>query len=388
MLNQVEKYLSKLTEEHSACPDNQAIAAQDDVAVFSGEPYLARIAKEALESLGCFAAVAAKPALPFADYLLQRAQTHESRITPGDTESRTFLHDIPIIRKKELGSNPARAISAQLAGRKGVIAEGIGIIAAGTLTVEQAYINWSSVFHSTFIKYLSDILNEGFMLPGETDAFLDFRNDWLRPLTADGLTFRKGPIKAKEDILDEITRVGRYVVQNRLVDSFFGNISYVCGNLLYISQTASSLDNLTGCIDPVPFDDSSTVGITASSELAAHRAIIEETGCRAILHGHPRFAVIMSMLCDERDACAVSDCWKDCLKVRFVGDTPVVAGEIGAGGLARNVSPVIGKTGRTIVYGHGVFSIGGSDFADAFRGMIDVENFCRNEYFKLLDNKS
>ena len=388
MLDQIEKYLSKLTEDRSSCPDNQAIAAQDDVVVFSGEPLFSHITKETLKSLGCFAVVVAKPALPFADYLLQRARDHECKITPRDTESRTFLHDIPIIRKKELENNPARAISARLAGRRGVIAEGIGIIAAGTLTVEQAYINWSSVFHSTFVKYLSDILNEGFTLSGEADAFISFRNDWLRPLTSEGLEFRKGPIKTKEDILDEVIRVGRYVERRGLVDSFFGNISYACGNLLYISQTASSLDNLSGCIDPVPFDDSSTVGITASSELAAHRAIIEKTGCRAILHGHPRFAVVMSMLCGERESCAISDCWKDCPKIRFLGNTPVVAGEIGAGGLAKNVSPVIGKTGQAIVYGHGVFSIGGSDFAEAFRGMINVENFCRNEYFKLLDNKN
>ena len=37
------------------------------------------------------------------------------------------------------------------------------------------------------------------------------------------------------------------------------------------------------------------------------------------------------MLCEEAD-CQVSDCWKDCPRVRYLGDTPVVAGEIGKGG--------------------------------------------------------
>jgi ribulose-5-phosphate 4-epimerase/fuculose-1-phosphate aldolase len=174
-------------------------------------------------------------------------------------------------------------------------------------------------------------------------------------------------------------------VQRGLVDSFFGNISYSNGDLLYISQTASSLDELAGCIDPVPFENSSTVGITASSELVAHRTIFETTGCRAILHGHPRFAVVMSMLCDEKASCPITDCWRDCPKVRLLGGTPVVAGEIGAGGIAKNVPPVIGGPGRAIVYGHGVFAIGRNDFREAFQALVDVENWCRTEYFRRFD---
>jgi ribulose-5-phosphate 4-epimerase/fuculose-1-phosphate aldolase len=177
-------------------------------------------------------------------------------------------------------------------------------------------------------------------------------------------------------------------VQQGLVDSFFGNISYSNGDLIYISQTASSLDELPGCIDPVPFENSSTVGITASSELVAHRSIFETTGCRAILHGHPRFAVVMSMLCEEQVECGITDCWRDCKKVRLLGGTPVVAGEIGAGGIARNVPPVIGESGRAIVYGHGIFAIGRTDFREAFQALVDVENWCRAEYFRRFDERS
>ena len=65
----------------------------------------------------------------------------------------------------------------------------------------------------------------------------------------------------------------------------------------------------------------------------------------------------------------------------------MVAGEIGAGGIARNVPPVIGETGRAIVYGHGVFSIGMADFQAAFQALMDVENWCRNEYFRRFDKR-
>ena len=387
MHDQILKYIDKLTADRSAPPAMIAFAAQDDVMISLGEPSLAGIAADTLAQLNCLALCAAQPALPFAEFLLRRATADEHEIIPRDTETRTFLHDIPLLRASELGDHPASVIAGLLGSRKGIIVEGIGIIATGALTVEQAYINWSSVFHSTFIKYLEDLLHEGFRVPGETVAFESFRTEWLQPLTADGLEFRPGPMVDKAVILDEITRVGRYTVLRGLVDSFFGNISYTNGDLIFISQTASSLDELAGCIDPVPFENTSTVGITASSELVAHRSIFELTGCHAILHGHPRFAVVMSMICKEQEQCGIVDCWKDCRKVRMLGGTPVVAGEIGAGGIAKNVPPVIGMSGRTIVYGHGVFAIGRTDFREAFQSLVDVENWCRAEYFRRFDER-
>jgi len=388
MLVQIQKYSGKMISDRSADPDHIAFAAQDDTMVSFGDATLAALASDILSRLNCLALAAARPSLPFADFLIKRSVSFEHAIVPRDTETRTFLHDIPILRSSELGAEPALTIAKLLGNRKGVIVEDVGIIANGALTVEQAYINWSSVFHSTYIKYLEDILEHGFLLPEEEDAFSHFRKEWLQPISAEDLEFRQGPIADKWSILDEIARVGRYTVKRGLVDSFFGNISYSNGDLIYISQTASSLDELPGCIDPVPFENSSTVGITASSELVAHRSIFETTGCRAILHGHPRFAVIMSMMCEEKSDCPVVDCWKECSKVRYLNDTPVVAGEIGAGGIARNVPPVIGETGRAIVYGHGVFSIGMTGFRDAFQALVDVENWCREEFFRRFDERS
>lgn len=386
MHDQIAKYSAKMISEGAAQGGKIAFAAQDDTMISAGETVLARLSESVLSRLNCLAVAAASPSLPFADFLVQRAAGDERVIIPRDTETRTFLHDIPIIRKSEIGSDPAETFALLLGNRKGIVVEGTGIIASGALTVEQAYINWSSIFHSTYIKYLEDLLEHGFMLPDEEEAFSRFRRELL-PLSSEGLDFRGGPLVEKSDILEEIARVGRYTVQRRLVDSFFGNISYSNGDLIYISQTAASLDELPGCIDPVPFENSSTVGITASSELVAHRSIFETTGCRAILHGHPRFAVVMSMICNEKESCTVTDCWKDCSKVRFLGDTPVVAGEIGAGGIARNVPPVIGRTGAAVVYGHGVFAVGMADFREAFKGLVDVENWCRAEYFRLVDKK-
>jgi ribulose-5-phosphate 4-epimerase/fuculose-1-phosphate aldolase len=386
MIDQINKYTLKLLADRSAQPGRIAFAAKDDVIVSAGEPLLANLAERILSRLNCLALVVSAPSLPFADFLVARTSEPVKAIVPRDTETRTFLHDIPFIRASELERDPAGQIAELLGSRKGIVVEGIGIIANGALTVEQAFINWSSVFHSTFVKYLEDILHEGFRLPGERESFDSFRTDWLKPLTADGLMFREGPLAEHSVILDEMAQVGRYTVERGLVDSFFGNISCRKGDLIYISQTASSLDELAGCIDPVSFGNSSTTGITASSELAAHRRIYETCDAQVILHGHPKFAVVMSMLCEEKD-CPVTDCWRDCEKVRIMGGTPVVAGEIGAGGLAKRVPPVIGGPGRALVYGHGVFTIGRLDFGEAFRALVDVENWCRQEYFRRLDER-
>ena len=387
MRSLIRKYAGKMERDRSVAPGRIGIAAQDDVMLSEGAPDLSRLASDVLSRLSCLGMVVAPSSLPFPDFLVRRAPVGSSTLVPLDTETRTFLHDIPFLRKEELGPEPAATIATLLSKRKGVVAEGIGIVASGPVTLEQAYIHYSSVFHACYVKYLLDVLQEGFLLPGEAEAFRAFREEYLRPPTAEGLSFRAGPLDDPEEVLSEIRAVGRYTVERGLVDSFFGNISYRVGETVFISQTAVSLDELAGCVDPVPKDNRSTTGITASSELLAHRRICEATGARAVLHGHPKFAVAMSMLCDVID-CPVKDCWKDCTRVRMLGDTPIVAGEIGAGGLAARVPPVIGGPGKAIVYGHGVFAIGRDGFEEAFRSMVDVENRCREEYFRRLDARA
>ncbi len=383
MRDQIAKYAARLLADRAALPGGIAFAAQDDVMIRDGEPGLAGLAGDVLGSLSCLALCAARPALPFANFLVRRSPPGDSRIVPRDTETRTFLHDIPVLRRDAAGPDVAVRIARLLGRRKGIVVEGVGIVAVGALTVEQAYIHYCSVFHATYIKYLLDLLRDGFLLPGEKEIFDAFRREGLPPLSAEGLVFRRGPLSDPDEIRREIAAAGRYTVERGLVDSFFGNVSYRSGGTVYISQTAASLDELGGCIDPVPADDSSTAGITASSELLAHRKIYEACGGRAILHGHPRFAVAMSMVCEEK-GCAVTDCWRDCEKVRFVGDTPVVARAIGAGGLARRVPPAMKKNGRAIVYGHGVFTLGAEDFREAFEAMVDVERRCRAAYLERL----
>jgi ribulose-5-phosphate 4-epimerase/fuculose-1-phosphate aldolase len=270
--------------------------------------------------------------------------------------------------------------------RKAAIIQGLGVVASGGMTVEQAFIGFSSIFHTTFVKYLLDLLTEGFRMPDERRHFDEFRKLWLRKRDLSDLTFVSGLIDGRDEIIREICRVGRYTVEKGYVDSFFGNISYFDGRTIFISQTAASLDELEGHIDPVPLDGSSTSGLSASSELPAHRGIYVASQYHAILHGHPKFSVIMSMHCEERN-CVIEDCNRLCNRTRSACGVPIVAGETGAGGLARSVPLALKESGVCIVYGHGIFSAGEKDFRDAFVKMVDVENRCQEEYFVLVDKQ-
>ncbi len=386
MIRQIERYAAKLHADGSARPDRTTLLARDDRLLCWGAEELLPLGKAVIERLNVISLVVAEPQLPFLELLLRRTDPATAELIPLDTETRTFLHDIPLVRKGEFSASDPQRLVELLGQRKGVLVEGVGIMATGSVTVEQAYINYSSVYHAIFVKTLYDLLKA----PSPTREELALlRPLWeqlrLQPIEALTDDLQRGGLAGKAQVLSAMQQVGERTVALKLVDSFFGNISCRCGDQLYISQTGASLESLAGCIDQVPNDNSSTAGITASSELIAHRAIFRQTGAATILHGHPKFSVILSLLCEET-ACRIADCWKNCAKIRYLKDVPVVAGEIGAGGIAKNVPPVIGQEGVAVVYGHGVFAIGEEDFHQPLLAMVNLENWCREEYLRRLQS--
>jgi len=196
-----------------------------------------------------------------------------------------------------------------------------------------------------------------------------------------------GPFATSKHVVQAMDQAGKATVELGLVDSFFGNISYCLDDVLYISQTGASLDELTDCIDPCPLDGSSCAGLTASSELMAHQEVVLKTGARAILHGHPRFTVILSMDCEKSSCEKRGRCHIECAEPRFIGNIPVVPGEVGTGptGLVNTLPPaMVGRRG-VIVYGHGLFATGREDFRESFATLLSVGNFCREQYFRQID---
>ena len=169
---------------------------------------------------------------------------------------------------------------------------------------------------------------------------------------------------------------GKAVVHAGLVDSFFGNISYRLGDLIYISQTGSSLDELGGYIDRVTMDGSSTCELTSSSELLAHVRTYELTEDNAILHGHPRFSVIMSMF---GETLQFGD-------RRSIEGIPIVSGEVGAGkhGLCNTLPAAMQEAHSAIVSGHGTFTSCRGSFREAIDRLSSIEQTCRQAYQEAL----
>jgi len=332
------------------------------------------------ECLNINSLIFSRPAEPYRSIIDYLAETSNGIIQPQDFETRTFLHDLPV----SFQCLPDE-ITSILKKRKSIIIPGMGIITYGMVGMEQAYVTYASVCFACFIKFFSDFLRDakrGNFDERKRNLFDGIVKQLDSPAAFHG-ALMEGPFNSADRVCEGIQEAGRLIVEHRLVDSHFGNISFCYGKTLYISQTGSSLDDLKGCIDPCPLDGSSCVPITASSELPAHLKIVETTGHRTILHGHPKFSVILSMDCDIEHCKCRGACHLKCPHDRSVRGIPIVSGEVGSGphSLCNTVPEAIRREPGVIVYGHGVFTVGRMDFNQPFKNLIKIENNCREEYF-------
>ncbi|MCD4652958.1 class II aldolase/adducin family protein, partial [bacterium] len=329
--------------------------------------------------------ICALPAEPYRTMITFLASGGDSAIHPKDCETRTFMHDLPV----DNVLNSATIIAA-LKRRKSLIVPDHGIVTFGIVSPEQAFIVYSSVCFSIFVKFFSDYLvaaKNGTLTDKYRQAFSDVMNNMETKKTYPPANLASGPFESEDKVIGAIIKAGAKTVEYELVDSFFGNISYRLNDTIYISQTSSSLDELGGCIDPCPTDGSSCAGVTASSELSAHREVLEDRSIRSIIHGHPKFSVIMSMDCDFEDECDKrGECHRRCPRTRYVNGVPIVPGEVGTGpyGLCKTVPAALRENPGVIVYGHGVFATGAKDFTDSFDTLLAIENECRATYFERL----
>ncbi len=375
----LESYSRKLAEKGLARREDIHFAALEaDILWNRADPD--RQLEDVFSGISVATLLCAAPAEPYRTMLssLMRSQPHP--LQARDTETRTFLHDLPVAPAVD-----AAALLPFLRKRKGVIAPGPRLVTTGTVSPEQAYITFSSMIHSVFVLYCLDHLErrrEKTLSAAEEREF-DFVMDRLPPPPVPNPPLARGPFQKPDAVIQAVVEAGRRTVKAGLVDSYFGNVSCYHNGIIYISQTGSSLEELPGCIDACPIDQSSCAGITASSELPAHRRIYAETDLTTVLHGHPRFAVILSMDCPERPHCPDAHrCHTHCKRERSVVGVPIVSGEVGTGpfGLDRTMPPAVARTGAAIVYGHGVFTAGHTDFNTCFRRLLEVELNCRREY--------
>ncbi len=376
----VDKYARKLVAAGLAETDAPLIGGLDAELVWNRpDPACAELEK-VFAGLNINSLLFALPAEPYRSIITYLARHNPGAIQPSDCESRTMMHDLPVVPRFE-----ADVIIQALKQRKSVIIPGHGVVTWGTVSPEQAFIFFSSLCFACFVKFFSDYLTDyrAGKLSAEQRAVIELAIPLLDEMPDTSPPLMKAPFNNEEEVYRAVIEAGRVTVEHHLVDSFFGNVSYRYGDTLYITQTGSSLDELEGCIDPCPLDGSSCAGITASSELTAHRQIVVNTGMNAVLHGHPKFSVILSMACDKENCDLMGQCHIRCREPRFVEDIPIVPGEVGTGpyGLCNTLPPAMQGRRGVIVYGHGLFTVAQDDFNVAFSNLLDIERRCRNLYF-------
>jgi ribulose-5-phosphate 4-epimerase/fuculose-1-phosphate aldolase len=381
-----EKYAAKLIAQGLAPgsgPDAPLVGGLDADLTWNREDRRTAMLSGLFDKLSINSLAFVRPAEPYRTILDFLAARNPEAIRPEDTETRTFLHDIPVCTEFT-----APAMAAQLKRRKVVVVPGQGLAACGTVTPEQGFVSVSSAIFSTFVLFFSDYLNRARSITLD-DEYADVFSRVVRLLPearTDLPGLAPGPFTEEEGVVAAMAEAGRKVVGFGLVDSFFGNISYKLKETVYISQTGSSLDELEGCIDPCPMDGSTTNGLAASSELSAHEDVYRRSSFDCILHGHPKFSVIMSMDCEHDHCPNRGRCHIHCTECRTVDGVPIVPGEVGTGptGLCHTLPPAMAANGAAIVHGHGLFTAGKSDFNAPFARLLEIENRCRDLYFERL----
>jgi ribulose-5-phosphate 4-epimerase/fuculose-1-phosphate aldolase len=381
----IKKYTDKLVDQ-GICSQGEPLFGFLDAEIgWNRESEKRAELEKVLNGLNINSILFSKPAEPYytlINYLAKYSTGEDGAIHPQDTETRTFLHDIPVAEEFTGG-----LLISHLKRRKAVIVRDQGIVTFGVVSPEQAFIVFSSVCFSCFVKLLTDYsYHKKNMSPlpdeytGAVKAACEFYEKLLASIEVD-FPITKGPFGEDHEIIKAMAQAGKLLIDSGMVDSFFGNISYRRDETIFISQTGSSMDELGGFIDICPIDNSTSNAITASSEFSAHKSVYELTDVKAILHGHPKLSAVISMICDNTGCTHKDICHTGCPEERFMDDIPIVPGEVGTGptGLHRTLPPAMKGRG-VIVYGHGLFTVGKIDFRDAFQNLIDIEKRCFRLY--------
>ncbi|MEI7590397.1 MAG: class II aldolase/adducin family protein [Deltaproteobacteria bacterium] len=378
----MERYIAKLKKEGLVTDNICFLNANNDAVCRGSVANIATELKAVRQMLAVDSILLAMPDEPYRTILNYFTDIGDASICPNDSESKTILQILPVVSEFDV-----QTVFSVLKQAKSIIIPNVGIVSYGKSNSSQAYVIFSAVCFSLLVKFLVDILkankrcevsdNQKKVLQKIMPFFYDLPRNILPALM-------KGPFTNKQDAKEAIIEAGERIVSLKLVNSFFGNISYLFNDILLISKTGSFLDELANDIVEVSPVKPKNADSIASSELPAHREIISQNMAGTVLHGHPIFAVVMSLVCDD-DGCKFSDnCSQRCPYERFICDIPIVSGEIGGGkfGLDKTVPIKLKNNKGVIVYGHGVFCVGKNDFEIPLQSMLEIETLCRAEYLK------
>ncbi len=173
----------------------------------------------------------------------------------------------------------------------------------------------------------------------------------------------------------EMAKFGKKLVEHGLVESQFGNMSVRAGGRMLITKSGVPLDEIKEeSVVEVDIDKPSSHDSIASSESPIHRAIYKNTTALAVVHAHPAFAVIESLLGHDKILPPDSE------GQYILHEIPVVRGGFGTKELADNVSGTLKDHKGVIVFAHGTFAAG-KTIEEAYFVTAQIEHSCKLKYY-------
>jgi len=173
-------------------------------------------------------------------------------------------------------------------------------------------------------------------------------------------------------ILSQFQTVGHDLFTRGLVASHNGNLSIRLGDRIIITRRVSML----GCLQEhdlietgISKNDRSTP--LASTELAVHRAIYQETSALAIVHAHPPHSIALSLTETEIVPSGAEG-------LSTVGQVPVLGWhmDVKPGGMADVIAKALKKHRIVMVHGHGSFAVG-QLLEEAYNCTTTLEESCQ-----------
>ena len=148
--------------------------------------------------------------------------------------------------------------------------------------------------------------------------------------------------------------IGRDMFLRGLVGSHAGNMSVRIGDMIYITRTGSMLGRITARdIIAVHLEKDDANVARASSELVVHRAVYRNTSALSIIHAHPPYATLLSMVKDTIVP-VDSEGSHIFMEVPVVSPKETIGSEEGA----RLVSQRLKDVAIVVMRGHGSFARG------------------------------
>ncbi len=157
-----------------------------------------------------------------------------------------------------------------------------------------------------------------------------------------------------ERLYEEFRYIGRDILITGLTSSHGGNMSVRVGDRIIIKRRGAQFGQLkpTDFVETGLYTKDSGI-VRASTELIVHRAIYQKTSALAIVHAHPRTAIVLSL---SRDEIIPIDNEGSYLLRKI----PVVSVEMASGSteMANKVSDALQGYKIIMQRGHGCFAIG------------------------------